>query len=195
MMNVMYQTKINNQQLKFNKSWYAINVMSRHEKCVFSQLQEKGIESSLPLKTGYRQWSDRKKKVEIPLFRGYVFVNIDIQYEKLNVLQTDGVVKFISFGSKIVAIKKVQMYWLNRILITSNIEQELEFPVGVDVEVIYGPLKGLCGKVKQKHSKTLLVVWFDAIMQGVSVDIDPMYLKGRKKKRIDSVPFPLTADH
>ena len=70
-----------------NMSWYAINVKSRHEKYVHDQLKRKNIESSLPMASVIRQWSDRKKKVEIPLFRGYVFVNIDIQYEKLNVLR------------------------------------------------------------------------------------------------------------
>lgn len=169
-----------NNRLNIHKPWHAVYVRSRHEKSVHKMFQAKGINSSLPLKIVYHRWNDRKQKIAVPLFRSYVFVNIDIQSQRLDVLQTSGVVKFITFRGKIAAIQEVQMYWLNRILITSNIEQELEFPVGVDVEVVYGPFKGLCGKVKQKHSETRLVVWFDAIMQGVSVDIDPMYLKGRK---------------
>ena len=92
-MNVIHQSKN-------SKSWYAIYVNSRHEKCVYNELKRKNIESSLPLTSVIRQWSDRKKKVEIPLFRGYVFVNINIQNEKLDVLQTEGVVKFVSFGNK-----------------------------------------------------------------------------------------------
>ena len=163
-------------QLESSKSWYAIYVKSRHEKCVHDELQKKGIKSSLPLQTVYRQWSDRKKKVEVPLFRGYIFVNIDIQNEKLDVLQTDGVVKFVTFGNRTINIPEEQMYWLNRLLTTSNIKHEQEFPVGTDVKVTYGPFKGLYGKVKQKNSETKLVVWFDAIMQGVSVEIDPVYL-------------------
>jgi len=139
-------------------------------------LKEKYIKSSLPMVTVYRQWSDRKKRVEVPLFRGYVFVNIDIQYERLNVLQTDGVVKFISFGGKIVTIPEEQMYWMDRLIDTSNIEHEQVLPVGTNVEVKYGPFKGLSGQVKQKQSETRIVVWFDAIMQGVSVDISPEYL-------------------
>jgi transcription antitermination factor NusG len=119
---------------------------------------------------------DRKKKVEVPLFRGYVFVNIDIHYERLKVLHPDGVVKFISFGGKTVSIPEEQMYWMDRLIATSNIEHEQELPVGTNVEVKYGPFKGLSGQVKQKQSETRLVVWFDAIMQGVSVDISPEYL-------------------
>ena len=70
------------------KLWYAIYVRSRHEKCVQTDLQNKGIESSLPFMKVTRQWSDRRKKVEVPLFRGYVFVCIDISKEKLNILKT-----------------------------------------------------------------------------------------------------------
>ena len=108
-------------------AWYAIYVRSKHEKYVYEVLQLKGIKSSLPLKTVYRQWSDRKKKHQIPLFRGYVFVNVNIQNEKLDVLQTDGVVKFIAFGGRNITIPEAQMYWLDRLLTTSNTEHE--FPV------------------------------------------------------------------
>ena len=82
------------------KYWYAVYVRSRHEKKVHQLLLEKGVESSLPLIKITRKWSDRKKKVEIPLFRGYVFVRIDVGIDKLNILQTDGVVKFIGILNK-----------------------------------------------------------------------------------------------
>ena len=130
--------------------------------------------------TVYQQWSDRKKKIQIPLFRGYVFAYIDFQKQRLDVLQTRGTVKFITFGDITVSIPEEQMYWLDRLSSTSNIEIEQEFPVGTDVEVTYGPFKGLRGNIKQKHTETRLVIWFDSIMQGVSVAIDPVYLEGRK---------------
>jgi transcription antitermination factor NusG len=153
--------------------WFAIYVKSRHEKSVHSEFQQKGIESSLPLITVTRQWSDRRKKVEVPLFRGYVFVNIDISKDKMNVLQTDGVVKFVTFCNKTVSIPSEQMYWLDQLLMSElQVESEQDFPLGGEVDVTFGPLKGLRGRVKQKNSKTRLVVWFDTIMQGVSVEID-----------------------
>ena len=159
------------------QSWYAIYVKSRHEKSIHSELQQKGIEASLPLISATRQWSDRKKKVEVPLFRGYVFVNIDISKDKLNVLQTDGVVKFVTFCNKTVSIPEEQMYWLDQILMSElQLEREQEIPIGAEVDVMFGPLKGLRGRVKRKNTITKLVVWFDSIMQGVSVEIDPKYL-------------------
>jgi len=170
-----------------SKYWYAVYVKSRHEKCVLDELKEKGIESSLPLISVIRQWSDRKKKVEIPLFRGYVFVNIDIHSQRLDVLQAAGVVKFITFGCSIIAIPKEQMYWLDRLLSEPSIKYEQKFPIGTDVEVTYGPFKGLYGKVKQKKSETRLVVWIETIMQGVSIDIAPSYMSPILRKNINPV--------
>jgi len=165
--------------------WYAIYVKSRHEKSIHSELQQKGIEASLPLISATRQWSDRKKKIEVPLFRGYVFVNIDISKDKMNILQTDGVVKFVSFCNKTVSIPAEQMYWLDQILMSElSLESEQEIPLGAEVDVLYGPLKGFQGRVKQKNSKTKLVVWLDAIAQGVSVEIDPRFLSVCKKNKL-----------
>ena len=62
--------------VKGNKKWFAVYVKSRCEKKVSQQLDDMGIESFLPLITRIKQWSDRKKKVEEPLFRSYIFVNI-----------------------------------------------------------------------------------------------------------------------
>ena len=169
--------------------WYAIYVRSRHEKSVHQELQQKGIESSLPLISVTRQWSDRKKKMQVPLFRSYVFVNIDIAKEKLPVLQTDGVVKFVTFCNKTVSIPQEQMFWLDQILLSElSIEHVREFPVGTEVDVMFGPLKGLRGRVKTKNSSTKLIVWFDSIMQGVSVEIDPKFLSVNKSKKIEVSP-------
>ena len=82
--------------IKENKKWYAIYVKSTNEKKVFKTLDDIGIESFLPLITKMKQWSDRRKKVEEPLFRSYLFVNITLS-DYYKVLNVNGVVKFISF--------------------------------------------------------------------------------------------------
>ena len=110
------QLTINNPKSKINKSWYAIYVKSRHEKSVHAELQQKGIESSLPLISVTRQWSDRRKKVEVPLFRGYVFVKININNVKFPVLTTRGVVKFVVFNKMTVPIPEEQMFWLQQMI-------------------------------------------------------------------------------
>ena len=189
MMSNSVQLIINDPNTKISKSWYAIYVRSRHEKSVHAELQQKGIESSLPLTIVTRQWSDRRKKVEVPLFRGYVFVKIDIKNEKLPVLTTTGVVKFVTFNNVTVPIPEDQMYWLQQMIASDLLlSQEQDFPVGTEIDVMFGPLKGLRGRVKQKNSETRLVVWFDAIMQGVSVEIDPTWLTPvRLQKNVSAI--------
>ena len=188
-MNNLYKFKIQDSKFIISKSWYAIYVRSKHEKSVHSELQKKSIESSLPLTIVTRQWSDRRKKVEVPLFRGYVFVKIDIKNEKLPVLTTNGVVKFVTFNNVTVPIPEDQMYWLQQMIASDLLlSQEQDFPIGTEIDVMFGPLKGLRGRVKQKNSETRLVVWFDAIMQGVSVEIDPTWLTPvRLQKNVSAI--------
>ena len=75
-------------------------------------LLEQDIVSFLPLLETWKQWSDRKKKVSEPLFRGYVFVNIDIRKEHITVLDTEGVVKFIGIGKTPSVIYQRDIDWL-----------------------------------------------------------------------------------
>lgn len=164
--------------VKENKEWYAVYVRSRHEKTIYHSLIEKKVETSLPLIKQFRQWSDRKKKVEVPLFRGYVFVKIDLTKDKFTVLETQGVVKFIGINGHPSVIDKNQMYWLNAIVdLSDTIQHEEEIPLGEKVKVVVGPFRGLEGKVIQRKNRTRLVIVIDAIMQAASVEIDPEYLK------------------
>ena len=93
---------------KPEERWYAIYTKSRNEKKVALNLQEKGIEVYLPLLKTLKQWSDRKKWVEEPLFRSYLFVRI-LDKNYLEVLQTDGVVRFITFRQERVPVPDQQI--------------------------------------------------------------------------------------
>jgi len=167
-------TKENNDK----RSWYVIYVRSKHEKNVHSALLNKGIDASLPMKTVVRRWSDRKKKVQLPLFRGYVFVNIDLKIDNLNVLQTPGVVKFIGIRKEPSRIPDEQIHWIHLMETESAmVRNEKEIPVGQRVHVMAGPFKGIKGVVKRVGGKSRLVVLIESIMQTVSVDIKPEYIE------------------
>ena len=164
------------------KYWYAIYVRSRHEKKVHQLLLEKGVESSLPLIKTTRKWSDRKKKVESPLFRGYVFVRIDIGRDKLNILQTDGVVKFIGIRNKPSRIRDEEIRWVHMIVEASDtVQNEKEIPIGQKVRVTTGPFKGVEGVAMRAGNQSRLVVVIESIMNAVSVEISPNYLENIKK--------------
>src|SRR5262249_55932627 len=77
-------------------AWFAVQTRPRYEKKVSAELQEKGIKSFLPLNSAVHQWSDRKRLVHVPLFPGYVFVQIaPVLGSRISVLRTNGVLNFV----------------------------------------------------------------------------------------------------
>src|ERR1700681_1636786 len=79
-----------------DSNWYAIHTRPRHEKWIARQLQEKKVFTFLPLLQQIHQWSDRRSKVEVPLFSCYAFVRIAQTSEaRLKVLRTPGVLSFV----------------------------------------------------------------------------------------------------
>ena len=160
------------------KYWYAVYVRSRYEKKVHKLFLDKGIESSLPLLNTTKQWSDRKKKVKVPLFRGYVFVWIDIHHDKLNVLQTNGVIKLIGIQNEPSRIPDEQIHWMNKLVQESvTIRHEKEIPIGHKMRISSGAFKGLEGIVIRARNQSRFVILVESIMHAVSIEIDPFCLE------------------
>jgi transcription antitermination factor NusG len=130
-------------------TWHAIYVHSRAEKKVHTELMRKEIESFLPLQRRLRQWSDRKKWVEMPLISGYVFVRITRKdYDA--VLQIDNVMQYVRFEGKAAVIRDQDIEVLKRMLGQSDAEVEItmeELQPGTLVEIISGPMMGVRGEL------------------------------------------------
>jgi transcription antitermination factor NusG len=97
------------------KKWYAIYTKPRWEKKVNLVLDRKGVEVWCPLQKVRKQWSDRKKIVEEPLFKSYVFVHV-ADNEKTNVLMTDGVLNFVYYVGKPAVIRDEEIEVIKRYL-------------------------------------------------------------------------------
>jgi len=153
-------------------SWYALSTRARHEKKVYERLLQKKVESYLPLQTINKKWSDRYKKIEEPLFSCYVFVKIALK-ERVRILQTDGVVRLVTFNSIPATIPESQ---LNSIRFVLKQKKEIEridyLTPGQEIGVTQGPLKGVKGILINVKNKHRLVLRLDSIMQAISVDID-----------------------
>jgi len=152
--------------------WYAIYTYSRHEKKVAAQLVEKNAVCFLPVRRVANRWKDRMKMVELPLFPGYVFVNLALT-ERLKVLTTEGVVYMVGFNNQPYPIPDEQIH-----SIITFMEEKLQFDPypyltnGRRVEIKHGPLKGLCGILVRKKSKYKFVVSVDLIQKSVALEID-----------------------
>lgn len=160
---------------KNDRHWHALYVRSRFERKVLGQLQENGIEAYLPLITLIKQWSDRRKKVEEPLFKSYLFVRNN-EKEYLTILSLTGVVKFVSFEHKAVVVPENQIIAIKRYI--DDFEQGKEdkamrnedLKIGQMVRITHGPMQGLIGRLESVKDKRL-VVFIEAVGQYLPVSI------------------------
>lgn len=156
-----------------SKSWYAVYTHSRAEKKVQLELEFQGIENYLPIHKKLRQWSDRKKWVEVPLISGYIFVHIDLQeYDK--VLKTNNVVSYVRFEGKAAIIPDHQIETIQRMLRQTELEIEVNFEnfkKGDDVEVIGGPLIGMQGQLINIKGKKRVAVQLQQLNLSLTVEL------------------------
>lgn len=170
------ENKVSTNILKERK-WYALYTKSRNEKKVYQKLIEKNIEAYLPLEKRLKQWSDRKKWVEEPMIRSYIFVKIFL-YDLQDVLQTPGVVTIIRFGGSPEAIPENQINTIKKIL-SNDIDYEIsseKFDVGQKVEVSCGNLKGIKGELINHLNKYKVIIRIESINQNLLVQINPSNL-------------------
>lgn len=158
--------------------WYAIWTRSRHEKVVEDQLQRRDVEAFLPTIPRWSRWKDRKKKIDWPLFPGYVFARFAAE-STLPILKCSGVVSIVSFEGKPAAIPDFEIDGIKRL-----VESEIQFDPcpfvreGMLVEVIHGPLKGVIGRLVRKGSHARLVLSVDLIGRAVMVTVDAADVRG-----------------
>lgn len=155
-----------------SKEWFAIYVKSRYEKKVTKTLDEIGIESFLPLITRIKQWSDRKKKVEEPLFRSYVFVHITKE-DYYNVLHCDGVVKYITFEGKAAVIPENQILAIKEYINDEDINdiEYDDFKEGQLVRIKSGQMRGLVGRFAEIRGKHRFIINIEVVGKSIPINI------------------------
>jgi transcription antitermination factor NusG len=155
-------------------AWYALYTRSRFEKKLMSELSDRSVEVFLPMREVLSRWKDRKKRIWIPLFPGYVFVHqVDTPANRYRILNVPGAVRFVSFNSQTVPIPQEQIDGVRRFLEAKlAVDPYPYMTIGRRVEVIAGPLKGIQGKLVQKKGRFRFVIQVDLIRQAVSVEID-----------------------
>jgi len=152
--------------------WYAAYTRSHHEKCVAEQLQTRTVEHFLPLYETVRQWKDRHKRMELPLFPGYIFVRIPLQ-ERLRVLVVPGVVRLVGFDNRPAALPDVEIEALRSVLGRGlRSEPHRYLTVGRRVRIARGALAGMEGVLIRKKGRVRLVLSIDLIRQSAMIEVD-----------------------
>jgi transcription antitermination factor NusG len=155
-------------------NWYAIRTRSRHEKVVERHLQGQGIAVFAPVISKIRQWSDRRKVVELPLFAGYAFVCIaPSPEERVRVLKTQGVVDLVGAQGQGTPIPADQIEAV-RAVVAANLPltQHAFLKVGQRVRVRGGSLDGVEGILVGQNGSRSLIISVDPIQRSLSIRIE-----------------------
>lgn len=117
------------------KYWYVIYTRPRWEKKVASNLSQRGLETYCPLNRVKRQWSDRKKIVLEPLFKGYVFVHVE-EGRKWDVKLVDGVVNFVYWLGKPARVREAEIDTIRKFLVEFENVEVVDSQLSVKSEVV-----------------------------------------------------------
>jgi transcription antitermination factor NusG len=152
--------------------WYAAYTCANHEKCVAAELETRAVEHLLPLYSAVRRWRDRRVRLDLPLFPGYVFLRLALR-DKLRVLQIPSVVRLVGFNGQPAALSDDEIEVLRRGL-TARLQAEPHpyLSAGRRARVISGPLQGLEGIIVHRKNRSRLVISLHLIMRSVSVELD-----------------------
>ena len=152
--------------------WYPVYTHPRAEKKAYQSLINKGIETYLPLRRQRKQWSDRKKWVDEPFIKSYLFVHIS-PGEQTEVLMTKGIARFIYFSGKIASMPDRQIEEL-KLLMTSSLDLEIteeNLEPGEKIVIKAGPLKGLTGEMVSYRSQKQLVLRLESLGCSIVVQV------------------------
>ena len=159
--------------------WYAVYTYPNVEKKVHETITEMGVETYLPLQKTVKQWSDRQKKVEVPLFPNYVFVKTTPQ-KRFDLFHIKGLVRFVAFEGKPVSIPEQEIDTIKRVLGKEGVSLN-HAPVagnqGEYVKIMQGQFAGTEGViVREASGKNRLIVQIRALKQTLSIDIPAEHL-------------------
>jgi transcription antitermination factor NusG len=152
--------------------WYAVTVRPRHERVVTRHLAHRGLNYFLPVYRSVRRWKDRRKELEMALFPGYVFVNLNLR-DRSGVLRSPGVVQFVTFQGQPSPVPDCEIRALESSLLKGLRPQPHPYlRQGRKVRVKSGPLVNAEGVMVRRKEGFRLVLSIDLIMRSVMLEVD-----------------------
>lgn len=156
-----------------DRTWRVFYCRPRAEARAAERLEAAGVETFLPLRATLRQWSDRRKRVLVPLFPGYLFAHVT-ERERYDALQDEAVVKTVAFGGTPAVVPAAEIALLRALQAAPDALEAVDraaFPVGAEVVVARGPLAGVRGRVTGHPRAQTLLVEVASIHQTVRVQL------------------------
>ena len=149
------------------RHWYAIYTRPKSEKKVAATLTNKGISTYCPIQKTKKQWHDRVKIIDEPVFRSYVFVNI-AEDEKGVVLSDSNVMNFVQHCGKPAMIRDQEIENVQRFLADYSGCDFSVSSVGENdpVRIEEGPFTDYTGVIvkKSKNKASIRLEMFNAYL-------------------------------
>jgi transcription antitermination factor NusG len=153
--------------------WFALTVKHQHERRVEGVLCANGVETFLPVFRCRRQWSDRIKQQEAPLFPGYVFGRFALP-ERVSVLNTPGVARIVGFAGVPVPLEDHEVGNLRAAMASNQALGPWPYlRAGDRVRIERGPLRGVEGILLREKTGFRLVLGVEILQRSVAVEVDP----------------------
>jgi len=152
--------------------WFTVYTCANHEKTVAKCFDARSVEHFLPTYTSVARWKDRRVKLDLPLFPGYLFVRLQAG-ERLRVVEVPGVVRLVGFNGQPYPVPDVEIESLR-----TGIQNALRFMphpylnVGSRIRVKHGPLEGIEGILLRRKNVYRIVVSLHVIARSAAVEID-----------------------
>jgi len=156
-----------------DRYWYALYTRHQHEKTAAEVLTAKGFEVFLPLYPAVRQWKDRIKRLSLPLFPCYVFIQASLD-RRLHVMTTPGVHAYVGVEGRAARIPEAEIEGIRRTIDNLlHVEPHPFLRSGDWVRVKSGPLEGIEGILVRKTNQCRLVLSVEMLEKSVAVEVDP----------------------
>jgi transcription antitermination factor NusG len=152
--------------------WYAAYTCANHEKRVREQLEQRSVESFLPLYETVRRWKDRRMRLHLPLFPGYVFVRMTL-VNRLKVLQVPSLVRLVGFNGHLAILPDAEIEGLkNGLAAGVRAEPHPFLTAGRRVRIKAGPLQDREGILIRRKGSLRVVLSIELIQRSIVVDVD-----------------------
>lgn len=166
------------------EKWYVIKTMSRAEKKTAERLDSLGFTNYLPLQTTIKQWSDRKKKIEVPLIPGVLFIHCH-ESQLIGIYDIQGVHSILRLSGKFAVVREEEIHNLQLLLKDRVDIAEEDFETIVEgelVEVIQGPLQGIIATSIEHQRNYRIIIQFESIGRQFVVHVPRSQVRKIKDK-------------
>lgn len=168
-----------NQLDKEEAKWFAIYTNYKREKLVKQMLDQKEVECYLPIRKVVKQWSKKRRTMELPLISCYIFAKITAE-QYITVLETEYVLKFVRIGRDLIAIPEEEIQIIKNILseeVDFEINNMLPLEKGDAIEIVSGSLSGIKGKLVEVEGKNRVLITLDHLQHTFTLSLDKNLIK------------------